>query len=111
MKRAAVWVGAAFTVALGGCGTILNMSEKPYLPTDQTPRQVYGGVMLDNKFGVAHRRGGPNEDTDELKNAALWLAACVDLPLSAVGDTVTLPAILWWQAHEPKTTPATSDKP
>ena|SRR5947209_6577097 len=99
MARAAVWavlaVGAA--AGLGGCGTIHNLQEQ---------KEAFGGVKLDNDFGVAHRREGPNQDDNEAVNTVLWLAAVADLPLSAVGDTLTLPAIWYWQSQKPRPAPA-----
>jgi uncharacterized protein YceK len=94
-------LACAALTGIGGCGTILNMHDRPWVPTDEPPRQVYGGVKIDNKFGTQFRQRDPEGGEYDLSNAALWVATVVDLPLSAIGDTLTLPLILWWQSHTP----------
>ncbi len=104
MARRNVWttLAGAALAGLGGCGTVLNLSEQRAVPVDQPPRQVYGGVKIVEKFGEQHRREASKNDDDNLVNAALWVAAVIDLPLSALGDTLTLPLVLYWQSQQPK---------
>jgi uncharacterized protein YceK len=89
-------------MGLGGCGTCLNLTERPLIATDEPHRRVYGGVKLDNKFGTEFRQRDPSGGEYDAKNAALWVATVVDLPLSAIADTLTLPLILWWQSQAPE---------
>ena len=78
-----------FTLALCGCGTMHNMSGgSPYTP--------YGGVRQDVKqVGQAARQateaGSPREFGKAIATGTL---SALDAPLSAVGDTVTLPRVL-----------------
>ena len=82
------WLAAALVCALGGCGTIGNLAD----PSRTRP---FGGVIRDsaasgwlmNEFSEA-----PSKPAAE--NAGLALAVpfvTIDLPLSLVADTVTLP--------------------
>lgn len=94
MTRCAVIV--AVVLSLCGCGTVRNLSEQ---------KEVYGGVKLDNEMGVRYRERRPKDDEYDIVNAACWAATVVDLPLSIVGDTLSLPFVLHYQAHHAK--PAT----
>src|SRR5690348_14386606 len=81
-----VWALAA----LSGCGTIKNLSPNPLpLPINDHPQSVYGGVRLDAKAAQALTSGGPDP---------LALILTLDLPFSLVGDTLTLPYILYVNA-------------
>lgn len=85
-------IGAILAVGVvalfSGCGTLINLGKD---------REVYGGVRLDSKCG----EGGldiwrhPDKYAQPVfPYASLLAAACwvgVDLPLSAVADTLTLP--------------------
>jgi uncharacterized protein YceK len=92
-------------LALTGCGTVMNL----YLPPEQGGSQlfrVYGGVADTAK---AIRLNAEKEGaTAKLVTAALVL----DVPLSAIGDTLTLPitvaaAINRLANSEPPPDPAT----
>ena len=82
------WLAAALVCALGGCGTIGNLAD----PSRTKP---FGGVMRDgeasswlmNEFSEASKK-------PVVEKAGLVVAApivTIDLPLSLVADTVTLP--------------------
>jgi uncharacterized protein YceK len=79
---------------VSGCGTIRNLSQTP---------EVYGGVKIDNEVGVKYRERRPAEEEHDIVNAAKWVATVVDLPLSAVADTVTLPYVLHVQSQAAST--------
>jgi len=123
MARAAVGVALAAGVALvlSGCGTMFNMrgpddpSNESY--ADIMPREsVYGGVRLGAMQTWAMTFGllvepdvplvlGVAAEVDSLPYTFLGL---VDLPLSAVADTLTLP----WTIHAELTRSVqTSDRP
>lgn len=98
MTRTALWLaGAACAVCLSGCGTVCNIVDP-----SRSPPPLYGGVQEDWTSLV--------DAWEEWRaDKALWPwyfsvigagARLVDLPLSAVGDTVTLPAVLLANARE-----------
>ncbi len=108
-RQAAVGLGVAFAFALAGCGTVNNLRPQRK-PDKDNPnaaalgcKGVYGGVGLDARVGTAMLAGAfstePQPQESLLASAldapckmgiAAWLLA-VDLPLSAVADTLTLP--------------------
>ena len=63
--------------ALTGCGTVQNLRS----PDD---REMYGGV----RYAVGDIRSGPDEIVSPW---VAWPAMVANVPLSAIGDTVTLP--------------------
>jgi uncharacterized protein YceK len=77
---------AAFGFSLSGCGTIMNFMEAgtPGLPESAGQKSIYGGVVIDIDLISS------SEWFFE-KVKALFLAGLIDLPLSLVMDTVTLP--------------------
>jgi uncharacterized protein YceK len=89
---------AIFFLAVSGCGTVLNLRDFENRSISRysilkrgrvpTPKMVYGGVRMD-----AAVVGGYLQ-TSSIDPPAILLAGYVgliDLPLSAVADTVTLP--------------------
>lgn len=101
--RATVCLTALVAVSLGGCGTVNNCLN------GNGGRTIYGGVKQDAQNGSRHLAEAftgpapsfakmpkpPNAGRDFL--AKSFCASCgvgmlaVDLPLSVVGDTLTLP--------------------
>jgi uncharacterized protein YceK len=80
MRTWRVWAAAvAVLPVLGGCGTLSNI-------TDQAPAvRAYGGVQRDWMLLTM---------AQEDDSGIMWAfvpALAVDLPLSVVGDTLTLP--------------------
>jgi uncharacterized protein YceK len=76
---------------LTGCGTLTNLDAKQTPSNDSVPGsqlRPYGGVVIDVKGAL----GSPHIGTDyvAILPPLLWL----DLPLSFIGDTVTLPYVL-----------------
>jgi len=86
MARLAI-CAAALAVLASGCGTVHNLSEGQGTP--------YGGVREDAEKGAerwrdwCHPSGHCVPPAVDLMFAAYQLA--VDLPLSTIGDTLTLP--------------------
>src|SRR5687768_12253541 len=102
---------AALTALTGlsGCGTILNLEERPHFTCQDLPlktRQIYGGTQLDAVFGTGLIKGTLTEPLDPEMNipqkaiCRFWglslgtYILAVDLPFSLVADTLTLPQIL-----------------
>lgn len=84
----ALIMGAAVPV-LTGCGTMQNLS-RPFIPTDprsSTAPAIYGGVCEDVNGVLDLASGDPSESYP----IASKVFQCIDLPLSAVADTLTLP--------------------
>ena len=79
-------VAAAIACAAGGCGTVGNLSGD---------RTVYGGVSRDIKEGAQRWADWNTPSGRCILPACDFLSAAylfsIDAPLSAVGDTLTLP--------------------
>jgi uncharacterized protein YceK len=96
-KRLILALIAAIAPFLAGCMTGYNIV--PYMPTESS-QQVYGGVKLD----VEHIRESLAKDCPDNQNHPLWrlgtaALATVDLPFSALGDTLTLPITIYATNH------------
>ena len=86
------WAATAFlaltaVVGMVGCGTYMNLEDRPtgyFRPKGCAMKRVYGGTRIDAEWGS--RYFAWNDD---------WLFGAmiltIDLPLSFVADTVTLP--------------------
>jgi uncharacterized protein YceK len=91
--------GAALVVIATGCGTMVNMTDPMFSAPSNEPsraeKQIYGGVV---------------NDVDVIGGAVYWksdyaptarpfavVVGLIDLPLSLVADTITLP---WTVAHQ-----------
>jgi uncharacterized protein YceK len=106
MARAAataIWAGVVAS-ALSGCGTVHNFCGDK---ADAPQYEVFGGVRSDVSVGVEHLHFDPTVDHGDYPartcadptvqfcaKAIGWYLLAVDLPLSAVGDTLTLPVTL-----------------
>jgi uncharacterized protein YceK len=74
---------------LGGCGTMANLSEE-FGPAE---KKVFGGVRLDASYGTGYA-AYPNHSEGFVYSVYAASTACAmaaDIPLSAIGDTLTLP--------------------
>ena len=72
----------------GGCGTTLNTL---YFTPGEGGQQIYGGVKLDSEIiRAAVRNQEVTQDKPWQVGFKVGLAT-LDLPLSSVGDTLTLP--------------------
>jgi uncharacterized protein YceK len=84
-------VAASVLFALTGCGTLTNLQEKPELlftrDPDAPPKRIYGGVRISAEEGWKDLTGG----WGLVPGTCRWV---VDVPLSAVGDTLTLPVTI-----------------
>jgi uncharacterized protein YceK len=97
-KGSAAILVAGVVLGLAGCGTILNLKDPP---GSQVPRKrIYGGVQLDVANGtqafeeVCTAEGHQKYQTAVPRGVTLALGAyllAIDVPLSAIGDTLTLP--------------------
>ncbi len=82
MKR---WLTALVATACCGCGTICNLAS--------SDPQVYGGPEKD--IEIWSERGMPRGQN---VGAFAFLGLCLaDLPVSLVGDTLTLPLAIYLQ--------------
>jgi uncharacterized protein YceK len=129
-------VSAALAVTGGGCGTVFNMRDENFRVIkwgDKVPPMtVFGGVRLDALeasetakdittgavvlTGTGTRDGEIEQLTQKERwvLGPLWMLACVvDLSLSVVGDTVTLPITLFAgpTAEKKSAAPPTSPAP
>ena len=120
--RATACFAAVFAAALGGCGTVVNCIDSSGL----APREIYGGVKQDAQNGSRHLAeafSGPAPCFSQMPQppsagrdfvAKTFCAGCavgmlaVDLPVSVVADTLTLPLTV--PATLMKKTPTTSRK-
>jgi uncharacterized protein YceK len=92
-SRPALLVLCAICLA-AGCGTVKNLEgTDAYIPT----RRVYGGVRYDAQVAITmlgDTSGGHGGLTGRLIQLTLSpYVLLVDLPLSAIGDTLTLPLV------------------
>ena len=91
-RAVAAGVAALLVSALCGCGTVLNL---------QGESQVYGGARNDARAGAGCLAQGLGltraEEHDKFSpqvNLAIGACALVDLPFSALADTLTLPVTI-----------------
>jgi hypothetical protein len=102
-KTLAYWMALAASLAGCGCGTVANMRERGYPPFNLdgfvSPQSPYGGLTLDARLlelSVGATLGLHPDDLG-LTRVGTALASFLflaDMPLSAVGDTATLPVTL-----------------
>jgi uncharacterized protein YceK len=100
-RRTLLFVAAAVSL-LGGCGTVLNLASKD--------PEIYGGPQKDLQFMMTPRNGGatqavavwPLPSGSAFAGAPAWLFPLVlaDIPLSIVGDTLTLPLAIYLRQNE-----------
>ena len=94
MAKRRVLTPVLLLLAASGCGTIRNLCADPEVfPRSDNPQSAYGGVRLDANTAAASTTLGW---TDSPLLAFFWT---LDLPLSAIGDTLTLPYILYIKNH------------
>ena len=85
MRRLALLlVLGSLVVAESGCGTSLNFFSGLGEGT-KGPEHVYGGVQMDCQIAAEQLEDHP------VQGIPLLLCALLDLPLSLLGDTLTLP--------------------
>jgi uncharacterized protein YceK len=84
---------------LSGCGTLRNLPDNRN-GADSAPRQVYGGVQIDVRSASYCIQDAIGEIPPFPAAAPAVLFALgtytllVDLPVTAIGDTLTLPYVL-----------------
>jgi uncharacterized protein YceK len=103
---------AGLICALGGCGTLVNLSNEgdPAPEMKKLPMGVYGGVRTDAQLGKSYLKESfsgryPGWASIYGFSVGSYLLS-VDLPLSAVGDTLTLPWSVVAVLTSPAETPA-----
>jgi len=96
VRRLALLVLGPLIVAGSGCGTVCNF----FHGESSGPKYVYGGVQMDCQLAAEHLKDRPAQ------GISLVLFALLDLPLSLLGDTLTLPLTLSDQLHD-----LTADRP
>ena len=85
-----------------GCGTFSNVV---WLAPFEGGERVYGGVRVDMDVLQRAASGetgiyqGGKQVQDSVRQTETILACAFDLPLTAIGDTLTLPYVLWLQAN------------
>ena len=88
---------AIVALSLSGCGTICNFANAPF-PIEGFPERpaVYGGLQFDAAVAGGFAAGAFQSQSGDREKAMLILLGIlvVDLPLSFVGDTLTLPVTL-----------------
>jgi uncharacterized protein YceK len=97
-KVLAAFAAVGIASALTGCGTVVNLEGIG----KTNSKYVYGGVRVDACAEAALLRdatvGNPEAPPDYKENHAELLAlaafAAVDMPLSAIADTLTLPVTI-----------------
>jgi uncharacterized protein YceK len=94
---------AGVAAVLSGCGTLYNFSpsrSKFVHSAVKGSQSPYGGVCLDWDEGCTFFRGALSNSPEFTPSwRALWVATgawvfAVDLPLSAITDTLTLPVTI-----------------
>jgi uncharacterized protein YceK len=125
-KHGPLIVLLAVTVPLSGCGTAINLCRgSPYLvPADPHTNptgkpEIYGGVYEDAILAWKLLTDSPSDSYPVADRVAELLVyapgvLCIDLPLSGVADTLTLPLTVRSALHEnephPHATPKEQDQ-
>jgi uncharacterized protein YceK len=103
MRRAAVLLAAVIASAVSGCGTFCNVIPEPHKigPPGPRPLKVYGGVQTDCEALATAFQGGQTPSLGPVAKvleasyiAGMGACVLVDLPLSALADTLTLPCTI-----------------
>ncbi len=107
-RRGTAWVAAVVAAALSGCGTVVNCTAV----NGPAAREIYGGVKQDVQNGSGHLAEAfygpcpsfspyptsPNSGPNLLgKSFCAGCGVCMlalDLPVSFVADTLTLPVTI-----------------
>jgi hypothetical protein len=81
---------AAVALLGGGCGTMVNVTNFAPLEIGGGQRKIYGGLVWDLK-GEYRALTTPYPEYPLGVHLPMILAYLIDTPLSAIGDTLTLP--------------------
>jgi uncharacterized protein YceK len=85
-RTPAGWVLLSTALLCAGCGTIHNLTPNRQTSEGEIPARVYGGVQ--GEWGELQAMRFDDVHCMNLIFLPLYL---IDLPLSAIGDTLTLP--------------------
>jgi uncharacterized protein YceK len=109
-----VFLLAATVPVLSGCGTVVNLSRpggNPFYEFRSQP-EIYGGVCEDMRWAWTLVSDSPSGSYPVAGKVAQLVVApcvlCIDLPLSAVADTLTLPLTVRSALHENNLHPASA---
>ena len=85
-------LAAVATILLGGCGTMANITLNGP-PSAGGSMKMYGGVQrdLDIVHDCTTNPDHPKDNAEAVCFATAVTVAALDLPFSAVADTLTLP--------------------
>jgi len=86
-------IAAGMLCALSGCGTMENLSGSG---------GPYGGVRDDASIIAGCLSPGENATSNRAADLAVATLLLIDLPLSVIGDTVTLPLSLLFGGDDSK---------
>jgi uncharacterized protein YceK len=105
-KLAAIF---ALASVLTGCGTLANLPNETLVGVvDFMPHeQIYGGVQRDAEVAQERLKNvvSPKGDNGRVESlVAAGYLAMIDLPLSVIGDTLTLPITIPATMKEKETT-------
>jgi uncharacterized protein YceK len=88
-----------------GCGTFWNIDRSGYgFPSGRCAHRVYGGVKIDLDLARRNLQDAFDSEGEPVSQCAFAAMMLVDVPLSAVGDTITLPFTLThsWRLSTPR---------
>jgi uncharacterized protein YceK len=116
MRRISGWLlVGAFLISMTGCGTLYNNEIGPCPKYRPDMYRVYGGVRKDlENLGPTCRDAAEKEEALPLRVLSVMGTLgllTIDLGLSAVGDTITLPRIIAVQIAEARQASAPADAP
>jgi uncharacterized protein YceK len=111
MRLAMLLCAGAILAGASGCGTMVNMVDPMFGGFPDKPshaeKQIYGGVV--NDFDVIGGAVYWKSDYAPTARPFAVVVGLIDLPLSLVADTITLP---WTVAHQiEKSQTASESKP
>ena len=95
-NRPALCLTALLGLGLGGCGTIQNLAAELHpnpLAGALVPSTPYGGVNKDLEYAAGSALGGGPF------GVPLAAVSLLDVPFSAVGDTLTLPFVFYFNVR------------
>lgn len=91
-SRLGLWCAVITMPLLSGCGTAANVV---WFHPNEGGQRVYGGVRGMTEY-VVRESCDPTPKPMDSHRIGRLIQAMLDIPLSFVGDTITLPYILWF---------------
>jgi uncharacterized protein YceK len=111
-RRLTAFLMPTLALCLTGCGTVSNFVFTPPASGEPMGYDVYGGVQedvvcIERSAAAVREAKTAGQGLRECSDLILW---AVDLPLSAIGDTVTLPLTVRATIARARATPAPGAK-